>query len=179
MHEIILPETKPALEWVNGRALQKMSPRRKHGLAQSRFVAALDSWAQTQDCGTVATEWEFRIAPPGEVRRPLVPDVAYLSYAQIPLDRIDEADIPRVAPDAVVEVISPGDRMRDIEEKTRVYLASGTSVIFLVDTDSQTVTARDAAASVVFGIDDTVGHRSLPGFSMPARRLFEMRFGRR
>jgi hypothetical protein len=87
MREITLPETKPALEWVNGRALQKLSPRRKHALAQGRFFTALDSWAQTHDCGTVGTEWEFRIAPPGEIRRPLVPDVAYLSYARLPFDR--------------------------------------------------------------------------------------------
>jgi Uma2 family endonuclease len=175
MRDIILPETKPALEWVNGRALQKVSPRRKHARAQGRFFAALDSWAQTNDCGMVGTEWEFRIAPPGEVRRPLVPDVAYLSYARLPHDVLEETDYPLISPDAVVEILSPGDRVRDVEEKIRVYLAAGSLAVFLVDTDARTVTARDSANSTVFSFDAVVTHASLPGFSLRARHLFENR----
>jgi Uma2 family endonuclease len=175
MREIILPETKPALEWVNGRALQKVSPRRKHALAQGRFYAALDSWAQTNDCGMVGTEWEFRVTPPGELRRPLVPDVAYLSYARLPHDVLEETDYPLISPDAVVEILSPGDGVPDVEEKIRVYFAAGSLVVFLVDTDARTVTVQDGANLTVFSFDDLVTHASLPGFVMRARCLFEAR----
>ena len=136
-------------------------------------MTALDAWAQVQGCGIAGTEWEFRIAPPGEDRRPLVPDVAYLSYERVPYDRLDDADIPRVAPNAVVEVLSPGDRHEDVEEKVRVYLACGTSVVFLVDTKAQTVTVRDGSPQVVLGRAKDVRHQSLEGFSMPARLLFD------
>ena len=173
MREIVLPPAKPALEWVNGRILQKVSPRRRHALAQSRFVAALDAWAQVRGCGMAGTEWEFRIAPPGEDRRPLVPDVAYLSYERVPFDRLDDADIPRVAPNAVVEVLSPGDHQADVEEKVRVYLACGTSVVFLVDTKAQTVTVRDGLSAIVLGREQDIYHGSLDGFGMPARQLFD------
>lgn len=121
----------------------------------------------------VGTEWEFRIQPPGEIRRPLVPDVAYISYARLPYEDEDAADIPRIAPDAVVEVLSPDDRKRDVEEKIRVYLASGTSVIFLVDTREETVTVRDGREPRTFTREEIVSHASLPGFAMPARTLFE------
>ena len=173
MREIILPETKPALEWVNGRVLQKMSPRRKHALAQGRFFAALDAWAQAKASGEVGTEWEFRLAPPGEIRRPLVPDVAYLSFQRMPRETLENTDYPQIAPDAVVEVLSPGDRMKDVEEKVRVYLATGSSVVFLVDTDARTVTARDRTNLTAFSVDDLVTHASLPGFLLRARYLFE------
>jgi Uma2 family endonuclease len=173
MREIVLPTAKPALEWVNGRILQKMSPKRKHALAQGRFFAALDAWAQSHGSGTVGTEWECRIAPPSESRRPLVPDVAYLSYQRVPPERPGEADIPRVAFDAVVEVLSPDDRTADVEEKVRVYLACGTLVVFLVDTKSQTVTIRDGSWPVVFDRSQDVQHPSLSGFTMPARHLFD------
>src|SRR5271165_50987 len=63
-----------------GRPLQKMSPRERHSRAQTNFVAALGTWADETGSGRVGTEWDFRIAPPGEPRRPLVPDIAYLSY---------------------------------------------------------------------------------------------------
>jgi Uma2 family endonuclease len=172
MREIILPETKPALEWVNGRMLQKVSPQANHALAQARFCGALDAWAQRTGNGRVGTEWEFRIAPAGEVRRPLVPDVAYLSYARVPY-RSRAADIPRIAPDAVVEVLSPRDRKRDIQSKVRVYLACGTSVIFLVDTKRQTVTIVDAEGLQTITRGALVTHEALPDFAMPARNLFE------
>jgi Uma2 family endonuclease len=173
MQEIILPETKPALEWVNGRVVQKVSPQRKHALAQAEFVAAFRDWARANSCGRFGTEWEFRLQPPGEIRRPLVPDVAYLSYARLPYENPSAADMPRIAPDAVVEVLSPGDQMKDLEDKMRVYFACGTSVVFIVDTNAQTVTVRDASGQRVIGRDEIVQHASLPGFAMPARALFE------
>ncbi|HYK52463.1 MAG TPA: Uma2 family endonuclease [Candidatus Eremiobacteraceae bacterium] len=173
MREIKLPEAKPALEWVNGRALQKVSPQRKHALAQARFASALLSWAFESGSGRVGTEWDFRIQPPGEERRPLVPDVAYLSYERVPYEADVEADIPRVAPDVVVEVISPGDRWRDIDEKVRVYLAAGTTVVFLVDTDERTVTACERTSRAAFGGTSILRHPALPQFAMPVNFLFE------
>jgi Uma2 family endonuclease len=173
MHEIVLPETKPALEWVNDRVLQKVSPPRKHALAQAEFVSALVAWARQTGLGRFGTEWEFRIQPSGEIRRPLVPDVAYLSYARVPRADPEAADIPRVAPDAVVEVLSPDDRIKDVEEKIRVYLTCGTSVVFLVNTDDQTVTIREPGLTATLDSDAIVSHPSMPGFAMPARLLFE------
>jgi hypothetical protein len=84
MREIILPETEPALEWVNGRALQKVSLKRQHAVAQAGFAAALITRARANKSGVVGTEWRFQIEPPGEERRPLVPDVAFLSYQRMP-----------------------------------------------------------------------------------------------
>ena len=49
----------------------------------------------------------------------MVPDVAYLSYARVPFEDSAAADIPRVAPDAVVEILSPGDRRKDIDNSIR------------------------------------------------------------
>lgn len=173
MREIVLPETKPALEWVNGRVLQKVSPQRRHALAQAQFCSALSAWSFEKGSGMVGTEWEFRLEPPGEVRRPLVPDVAYLSYARVPYEDEAGADIPRVAPDAVVEILSPGDRRRDVEEKIRVYLACRSAVIFLVDTQRETVIARDLHEERSFRRGDLVYHASLPDFAMPVAALFD------
>src|ERR1700693_2016963 len=134
MREIILPETNPALEWINGRVVQKVSPQRKHALAQTTFAAALNAWARLTGSGMVGTEWRFQIEPPGEERRPLVPDVAFLSYARSPYAEQLETEVPRIAPDIAVEILSPDDRLKDVEEKVRVYLASGTRAVVLVDT---------------------------------------------
>src|ERR1700682_4224922 len=125
MYEIILPEEKPALEWVNNRILQKVTPPRRHALAQRRFATRLGDWADLGGFGVVGTEWQFQVQPPGEINRTLVPDVAFVSYARMPKAEMGATEIPRVAPDVVVEVRSPKDAQVDTDEKTRVYLAAG------------------------------------------------------
>jgi Uma2 family endonuclease len=173
MLEIEVPETKPATEWVNGRALQKMNPRERHGRAQGAFIVALLSWAREHGAGRVCAEWDFRLAPPGEPRRPLVPDVAYLSYERVGYDDDEGASIPRVAPNAVVEILSPGDARRDVDEKIRVYLACGTEVVFIVDPARKFVVAHSPDGVEKFSDDAAVAHRSLPGFMLPVASIFE------
>jgi Uma2 family endonuclease len=174
MREIILPETKPALEWVNGRALQKVSPKRKHALAQIIFASALSAWAKRTGLGSVGTEWNFRVKPQREERRPLVPDVAFLSYRTLPYAKQLVTDEPGVAPDVVVEVLSEGDRRADINEKIRVYLKAGTKVIFLVDTRRRKVTTYTANGERIFEEADILEHKTLPGFALKVRELFTL-----
>ena len=172
MHEIVLPDNvKPALEWVNNRVLQKVSPHRKHALAQRKFAAALGAWADNRGCGEVGTEWRFQVQPPGAIRRSLVPDVAYISYDRISFDELERAGAPAIAPDVVVEIRSPDDQQTDIDEKVRVYLAAGTTAIFLVDPYARSVHVVDER-----GVRDPspgpITHDALPGFSLEPSYLF-------
>jgi Uma2 family endonuclease len=174
MQEIVLADNvKPALEWVNNRILQKVSPERKHALAQGRFGAALDAWARARGSGMAGIEWRFQVMPPGEIRRSLVPDVAYLSYDRMPFEELERTEAPAVAPDVVVEIRLQDDRQADIDEKVRVYLAAGTSVIFLVDPARRSIKAIDAR-----DIHDVsagpIAHEALPGFSLEPSLLFDM-----
>jgi Uma2 family endonuclease len=174
MAEITLPESKPALEWVNGRALQKVSPQRKHSVAQTRFAGELHAWTRRTRSGIAGIEWGFQVAPPGEDRRPLVPDVAYLSYDRLPYETQMVTDNPRVAPDVVVEVLSPDDRHADVEGKARVYLAAGTRVVFLVDTELRTVTIRELGGDQTIDKDAVLTHDALPGFQLNVADLFSV-----
>jgi Uma2 family endonuclease len=120
----------------------------------------------------VGLEWRFQVRPPGEIRRTLVPDVAYFSYGRLPLEELEQAPAPAVAPDAVVETRSPSHRQEDIDEKVRVYLAAGTNAVFLVDPRDRSVIVVDAS-----GVHDVsrgpVTHESLPGFSLDPATLFD------
>lgn len=174
MVEIKLPDAKPAYEWVNGRALQKVSPKRRHSVAQRNFLAALLAWAKSTGSGIAGPEWRFRVEPPGEIRRPLVPDVAFLSYARLPYAQMLRTEEPLISPDAVVEVRCPSDRRTDIEEKLRVYLASGTFVVFLVDPQTRSVTVCDRMGRKQLSESDVITHRSLRGFRLSVAKLFEI-----
>lgn len=171
--EITVPITKPATEWVNGRPLQKMSPREIHARVQARVVSALTAWADRTGSGRIGTEWEFRVSPPHEPTRPLVPDVAFLSYERLGYDDDEAAQIPYMAPDAAIEILSPGDRPRDIDEKIRVYLASGTALVLLIDPYRQTFAAHDGEGVKTFGPGATFEHPALPAFSLVVASVFE------
>ena len=174
MREIVLPEAKPAFEWVNGRAVQKVTPKRRHSLAQTEFDAALLEWARTYGTGMVGTEWRFRVKPQGEDRRPLVPDVAFLSYRRMPYKEQQRTEEPDIAPDIVVEVLSPGDLRIDISEKIRVYLKAGTEAVFLVDPKKQIVTVYERGDKCILGADDVIEHPTLPRFRLAVRKLFSL-----
>jgi len=173
LHEIVLPETKPETEWVRGRALQKVSPKFRHGSLQGQLYMALWTWADEGGHGRVATEWRFRIAPPGRIVRPLVPDVGYLSYDVLPRDaHEDDVETPLGAPTAAVEVLSRGDRRADVADKIATYLAAGTAVVIVVDPRTETVTLHDAGGVRVLGADETVAHSALPGYQLDVGALF-------
>jgi Uma2 family endonuclease len=168
--EIVLPETKPETEWVAGRALQKVSPKRSHSRIQTKLGAALYAWSEGR--GEAGVEWRFRIAPPGGPRRPLVPDLAYVSYERMRGHDLEELEAPPFAPDVAVEIRSPGDRNADIADKVAVYLASGTELVVLVDPKRRTVVLHDLGGVTHLTERDAMVHAALPGFRLDLAELF-------
>ncbi len=172
IHEIVLPETEPETEWVLGRAVQKVSPVYKHALLQSRICSALAAWSDAGCHGRVGSEWRFRIAPPGKIVRPLVPDVAYLSYAALSAEAPeDDVATPLGAPTVAVEILSPGDRRVTVEDKIANYLAAGSAAVVVVDFTTRTVRVHDGEFHELRE-GDTLVHDALPGFSLDVGALF-------
>jgi Uma2 family endonuclease len=159
-----LIEAKPAMEWLLGRPVQKVSPRYAHALFQRIFAARLADWAEGR--GRVGTEWRFWLAPPGEIERYLVPDVAYLSYDRIGPTERDAAEEPHVAPDVAVEIRSPDDRNVHVLHKVDVYLRAGTLLVVLIDPIERTCVLHDVERQTVFGDRGRLEHPALPGFSL-------------
>jgi Uma2 family endonuclease len=170
-HEIVLPETRPETEWLRGRAVRKMSPQRDHALLQKWWLMRLDTWADGR--GEVAAEWRFRVAPPGEAIRPLVPDVSYLSYERMRDATVTEIQSPFIAPDIAVEIRSPGDNRRDIEAKVDVLVRAGTGVVIVVNPRTRTVLAQDGMARRIFSSDETFEHPGVPGFTFALTEMFD------
>jgi Uma2 family endonuclease len=170
IHEIVLPDTKPETEWILGRAVRKVSPFRTHALLQLVIGGALRSWAEGR--GEVGSEWRFRPAPAGEIRRPLVPAVSYASDARLAgLDGHD-LEAPPFSPDVAVEILSPGDRARNLEHKIAVYLATGSSLVIVVDPRDRSVRLHDARGVRVLRDADVIEHGAIPGFSLALPSLF-------
>lgn len=171
--EIVLPETKPETEWVRGRALQKVSPTYSHARLQSLVAYAMMEWNESGDRGRVGTEWRFRVTPPGERTRPLVPDVGFLSYATLAADApLPAVEVPLAAPTVAVEILSPGDRRGDVDDKIATYLAAGTAVIILIDPHRRRVELHDSQTPRILGENDVLTHAALPDFELDLATLF-------
>jgi Uma2 family endonuclease len=172
VREIVLPETEPETEWILGRAVQKVSPTRTHSRLQSAFLIARDRWAVGR--GEAGVEWRFRASPPGEEIRPLVPDVAYISYDRLrPLHGADR-EVPPVAPEIVVEVLSPDDRKKRVDEKIRVYRAWGVDLILIVDPIERKVAVYERSGAVwsCDANEDALSPQSFPDLHLSVRDIF-------
>lgn len=169
--EIVLPETKPESEWLRGRAVKKVSPERTHAVLQLWFARRLEEWGGER--GIVGMEWRFRVAPPGEDIRPLVPDISYLAYGRIGDATEEQLDSPLIPPTVAVEIRSPGDSRRDPEDKIAVLIRAGTDVVIVVNPKTRTVFAQDAASRRIFWHDEIFEHPALIGLTFSLAEMFD------
>jgi len=169
--EISLLLTNPETEWIRGRPVQKVSPFRNHSRVQLLLGKRLDDWVRGP--GEVGTEWRFRIAPPGEPRRPLVPDIAFVSLDQLRGLGIDEIQAPAFAPSVAVEALSPDDDGCDLASKIDVYLRGGSALVIVVDPARRTAALYDRQGVATLGTGDTLRHAALPEFQLTLDAFFD------
>ena len=131
-----LPEGDRPYELVDGQAIAKMSPKFFHSRLQKTLLFILDSWAKNQ--GRVEPEWAIKLKRNGADWVP-VPDLSYISYNRLRADWILDEACP-VAPELVIEIISPGQGFGDLAEKATDYLQAGIAIVWLIDTKSQSIT---------------------------------------
>jgi Uma2 family endonuclease len=169
---LIDPQTKPATEFVLDQYVQKVSPRGRHAFAQAWFARAFYRFAEEAGRGRSGTEWDFLLAPPGEKPKQLVPDIAYVSYDRIAYEDDAAAEIPRVAPNIAVEILSPGDRRDVRREKIRIYLAAGSELVLFVDPEQQAVTAFVRSGERRYLAHEIVTHPAMPGLTFSPADIF-------
>ena len=95
----------------------------------------------------------------------------------IPPDQPDPEVYPEVAADLCVEVLSPGNRLGEIQEKLREYFARGVRMVWVVQPEDRTVTVYRTAdeGHLLHESATLTGEDVLPGFSCPVARLFSTR----
>jgi Uma2 family endonuclease len=131
-----LPEGDRPYELVDGQALAKMSPKSFHSAVQAALIILLQSWCR--DRGRIYPEWAIKLKRNGVDWIP-VPDLTYISYDRLSTDWILDEACP-VAPELVIEIISPGQTFGDLAEKATDYLQAGVARVWLIDTKVQSIT---------------------------------------
>ncbi len=159
-----MPRGKLRYELIRGRLLTMSPAGSEHGVVTMRLSLIIGQFIAAQNLGVVfGAETGFVLEhDPDTVR---APDIAFLRLNQIPDGGIPQGYWPG-APDLAVEVVSPNDTVRGVEEKAAAWIQFGARGVWIVNPRSKTVTVYDSdrASRVIGGGDVLDGGEILPGF---------------
>ena len=161
------------VELVRGELRVTPLPGPRHGGVCSNLLARLMPYVAERRLGRVFADGVgFRLlALPQTVRGP---DVSFVRAERMPA-ALAARGFLEMAPDLVVEVLSPSETASRLEEKLSDYRAAGTPLIWVIDPDQRTVMVISAGAPVRWLREDDAidGGTVVPGFRCRVAELFE------
>jgi Uma2 family endonuclease len=161
-------------EIIDGELLVSKTPHFGHQYACLAIGSALFKWRARTGLGIALTAPGLIFGPEDDV----IPDVAWMSDQRF-AEGADASGHFRVAPELVVEVVSPGrtNERRDREIKLKLYSRYGVHEYWIVDWRMQIVQVyrrEQAALQLVGTLDgaDELTSPLLPGFRCPLSELW-------
>jgi Uma2 family endonuclease len=152
--------------------VRSMSPAgMRRGDITNRMNFFITAFVYQHKLGKVYTaETGFRLDDDGN---PTVraPDVAFIAFTR--LTGVNTASFCPIAPDLVVETLSPDDRAADVAEKIQWWLDRGVKLVWIVDPEKQVIDIRHGEQIHRLRIGDTLtGGEVLPGFACAVAEVF-------
>jgi Uma2 family endonuclease len=129
------------------------------------------TFLETHDLGVViGADGPLRLFP-GLVR---IPDVAFVSWDQLPKGRFPKQPIANLIPNLAVEVLSPSNTKKEMERKRKEYFQAGTSVVWQIYPKTRTAEVYTSPTERKrVGKDGTLAAGEvLPGFQLALKELF-------
>ncbi len=132
-----MPKDGNRYELVKG-ALIVMSPAgNEHGWIAGRIFKRLATHVEDLDLGRAyAAETGFKIASSPDTV--LAPDACFVSHERLATVEATRSYLP-LAPDLVVEVVSPSDTSSEVEAKAEEWLKAGTDIVLVADPINLTI----------------------------------------
>jgi Uma2 family endonuclease len=167
------PDLDPC-ELVHGKIVPLSPASPSHGMLELRLGAALLAWSERAEAGARAVVMSGEVGllvrrNPDTVRGA---DLALISRGRFarrgPFAFLD------IAPELVVEILSPGERRRQIEDKLEDYFSMGVDLVWTVDPERRTILAYRSLTDIERFTDGQTlaGPEILPGFGLPVSHLF-------
>lgn len=156
-------------------ALKMMSPAGgRHGRISLQIAFLLKSHVQEHSLGVVlAAETGFLIET--EPDTVLAPDASFVSKAAF--EKVEnEATYLPLAPELVVEVLSPNDRFSRVESKALAWLSAGTRLVLVVSAENETIHAyRSPKRIAVYARGETIDcNDAVEGWSLSVDEAFRI-----
>ena len=132
---LLLPETKPASEYVDGQISQKDMPQGKHSTLQFEFPSVINRVGKPQKLAYAFPE--LRCSFDG---RSIVPDIAVFEWSRIPLNSQGKIENRfEIAPDWTIEILSPEQSSTRVINKILFCLKNHTKLGWLIDPEEELV----------------------------------------
>lgn len=162
------------MELLRGRVVTMPPVGPDHGERAVRLGASMVRFADEHAAGKVRAETGYWLA--GNPDHVCAPDVSFVLAERLAAEQILHGAVTQ-PPDLAVEITSPGDRDRDVQEKVDDYLAAGVKRVWVVRPELKTVAVhRPGGDAHTYGIDDTLGSEDatfpVAGFALPLADLF-------
>jgi Uma2 family endonuclease len=165
-----LPEDDRPYELIDGRAVPKMSPKFFHSRIQKTILLLLDRWSENK--GRVEPEWAVVLKRRDRDWVP-VPDLIYISFDRLSANWMEDEACP-VAPELVIEIVSPGQTFGELTEKATDYLTAGVDRVWIVDTKAKTIAIfYPNTFPRTFRGDTAIADELLPGLEFSPQDIFQ------
>lgn len=168
-----LEDDEHRYDLIRGELIRMSPANAEHGGIALAIGGELRSHVRANHLGMAfAAETGFILARNPDVV--LAPDVAFVRSDRLP-PRDQWSRFLELAPDLVVEVVSPSDRWTEINDKVMEYLRHGVALVWVVDPKRQQIVVytADRGPRVVTIEDQLDGGDVLPEFRMAVAEIFE------
>ena len=161
-------------ELIRGVLSETMPTGHEHGTIVAKLILRLGGFVEPRNLGDLTASdagvWLER--DPDTVREP---DIAFFSAAKMPRG-VRVTGYAEVPPDLVVEVASPSNSHREINDKALMWLRYGVRIVWAVYPETRTIEVyREAHAVLTLTQEDSLqGMDVLPGFECIVSGIFPL-----
>ena len=178
---LALPDAPDVTRWlIDGEVWEDDVTFRSapHTSCESRMARRLWEWLDDHLPGGEVVSGEAAVRFPGRDSLvgidAVVLDAETLAAQPPPPGRGEGMHVWHGVPRLAVEIMSPSDRVGDVNAKVREYLTNGIPAVWVADPDMKTLTVHlpDRPARTYQGDDEVPGGEALPGLDVRAGDLF-------
>ena len=160
-------------ELIRGVLCQTLPSSGEHGEIVVNLVTELRNFVKPRRLGRLAASDSGLLLErsPDTVREP---DIVFYSAEKIP-HGVRVTGYYEEVPDLVVEVVSPRNSVREVNDKARMWVSYGTRLVWVLHPNTRSVDVHTLNGAVVtLSNDDTLtGGDVLPGFECSLSDIFD------
>jgi len=155
------------LELVNGKVVEMPPVATRHGRLDYRFARLWADYVIENGLGDVFMNTGFILfREPDQVRGP---DQAFVSKARMDACPAPERGFWPIAPDLVVEIVSPDDAASELRAKVQEYLEAGVRIVWMIYPTREQIHVhhKGRRVEVVEKHGELSGEEVIPGLVIP------------
>jgi Uma2 family endonuclease len=176
--ELVEADIPKGYELLHGQLVERNAGTESNWLA-ARIIVILGFFLESHPQGYVFASDTSYACFPNDPRHAPRPDVSFIRFGRLPGEQIPQGHC-KIAPDLVVEVVSPNDKAERISEKVADFQSVGVPLIWVIYPSTRRVIVHRLPSSPTGRIseltesDSIKGEDVLPGFSHPIANLFRV-----